>query len=66
MVMGLRLSEGIEPQALAGRFGRPVVNERAVTRLVASGHLERSGNRLRTTPAGRLLLDRILAEIAAD
>ncbi len=65
LVMGLRLSEGVDTQALAGRFGKPVVDEAAVDRLVASGHLERTESRLRTTPAGRLLLDRVLAEIAA-
>jgi coproporphyrinogen III oxidase-like Fe-S oxidoreductase len=65
LVMGLRLSEGIDPKALAERFERPVVDEKAVERLVSSGHLERDSGRLRTTPAGRLLLDRVLAEIAA-
>lgn len=65
LVMGLRLTEGIDPNALADRFGKPVVDERAVTRLIGSGHLERDGNRLRATSAGRLLLDRVLAEIAA-
>jgi putative oxygen-independent coproporphyrinogen III oxidase len=64
LVMGLRLSEGIDPQAMAARFGKPVIDEAAVSRLVASGHLECDGNRIRTTPAGRLLLDRVLAEIA--
>jgi putative oxygen-independent coproporphyrinogen III oxidase len=65
LVMGLRLAEGIDAQALSERFGRRIVDEHAVGRLVASGHLERDSNRLRATPAGRLLLDRILAEIAA-
>ena len=65
LVMGLRLSEGIDPQALEQRFGGPLIDSEAVDRLVATGHLERKGSRLRTTPAGRLLLDRILAEIAA-
>jgi len=65
LVMGLRLSEGIDPQALQQRFGKPLVDNQAVDRLVATGHLEREGRRLRTTPAGRLLLDRALAEIAA-
>jgi putative oxygen-independent coproporphyrinogen III oxidase len=65
LVMGLRLSEGIDTQALARRFCRPVVDECAVARLVRSGHLERDGSRLRATPAGRLLLDRVLAEVAA-
>ena len=65
LVMGLRLSEGIDPQALEQRFGGPLIDSEAVDRLVATGHLERKGSRLRTTPAGRLLLDRVLAEIAA-
>ena len=65
LVMGLRLSEGIDPQALEQRFGKALIDSQAVERLVATGHLEREGARLRTTPAGRLLLDRLLAEIAA-
>ena len=65
LVMGLRLSEGIDPQALSERFGKAIVADAAVARLVASGHLEQDGERIRTTPSGRLLLDRVLAEIAA-
>ena len=65
LVMGLRLSEGIDPQALQQRFGRRLVDDNAIDRLIATGHLERKESRLRTTPAGRLLLDRVLAEIAA-
>jgi putative oxygen-independent coproporphyrinogen III oxidase len=65
LVMGLRLSEGIDPQALSERFGKAVVADAAVARLVASCHLEQDGDRIRTTPSGRLLLDRVLAEIAA-
>ena len=65
LVMGLRLAEGIDPQALRKRFGTRIVDDQAVDRLVSSGHLERDGSRLRTTTAGRLLLDRVLGEIAA-
>ena len=65
LVMGLRLSEGIDPLALEQRFGTKLVDSEAVDRLVETGHLEYDGRRLRTTPAGRLLLDRVLAEIAA-
>jgi oxygen-independent coproporphyrinogen-3 oxidase len=66
LVMGLRLAEGIEPAALAARFGQQaIVDWRAVDRLVRSGHLRRDGARLAATPAGRLVLDRILGEIAA-
>jgi oxygen-independent coproporphyrinogen-3 oxidase len=64
LVMGLRLAEGVDAGALEQRFGVPVVNWDAVGRLVSSGHLDRDGPRLRTTATGRLLLDRLLAEIA--
>ena len=66
LVMGLRLAEGIDPAALAARVGvEPIVDDAAVRRLVGYGLLERDDARLRTTAAGRLLLDSILAEIAA-
>jgi putative oxygen-independent coproporphyrinogen III oxidase len=66
LVMGLRLTEGIEPATLAERLGvERLVDQRAVERLIGHGLLECEEARLRTTPAGRLLLDSILAEIAA-
>jgi oxygen-independent coproporphyrinogen-3 oxidase len=66
LVMGLRLAEGIAPAELAERLGiERLVDERAVDRLAAHGLLEWQGNRVRTTAGGRLLLDSILAEIAA-
>ncbi|WP_260484387.1 radical SAM family heme chaperone HemW [Sphingomicrobium flavum] len=65
LVMGLRLAEGIDPAALAARIGVDrIVDQAAVDRLVKLGLLT-SGERLQLTPAGRLLLDSILAEIAA-
>ena len=65
LVMGLRLREGIDPGAIAGRFGLPrVVDEPMVDRLVTSGHMIRNGRRIALTAAGRLLLDYILGEIA--
>ena len=66
LVMGLRLSEGIGPGAIAKRFGLPaVVDWSAVERLVGSGHLSRDGARIAATREGRLVLDQILGEIAA-
>ncbi|MEO8175972.1 MAG: radical SAM family heme chaperone HemW [Sphingomicrobium sp.] len=66
LVMGLRLAEGIDPEALAYRLGVPaIVDWPAVDRLTRSGHFTRSGARITATPAGRLVLDRVLAEIAA-
>ena len=66
LVMGLRLSEGIDTVALAQRLNVDrIVDDVAVARLAVHGLLERNGATIRTTPAGRLLLDSILAEIAA-
>ena len=66
LVMGLRLREGIEPDAIARRLGVPrLVDWARVDRLVQSGHLSREGSRIALTANGRLLLDHILGEIAA-
>jgi oxygen-independent coproporphyrinogen-3 oxidase len=66
LVMGLRLVEGIDATALAERFGlSAIVDWRAVNQLTQSGHLSRTDSRIAATPAGRLVLNRILAEIAA-
>ena len=66
LVMGLRLAEGIDPTALAKRLNVVrIVDERAVDRLSDHGLLERDGHIIRTSSRGRLLLDSILAEIAA-
>jgi putative oxygen-independent coproporphyrinogen III oxidase len=64
LVMGLRLAEGIDPSALAQRLGvKHIVDEAAVDRLAALGLIERDVAVIRTTAAGKLLLDSILAEI---
>ena len=66
LVMGLRLAEGIDTDALASRFGLTgLVDWSRVGRLVQSGHLRRDNSRIALTAAGRLLLDHILGEIAA-
>ena len=64
LVMGLRLREGIDADALEKRFGKAVVDQARVERLVESGHLEKDGARIALAAPGRLVLDRILAEIA--
>ena len=65
LVMGLRLTEGINPRALATRVGVDrLVDDAAVDRLIGHGLMQREGERLHATEAGRLLLDSILAEIA--
>ena len=65
LVMGLRLAEGIDAQAIADRFGMAqIVDWTRVERLVRSGHLQRRSTRIALTNHGRLLLDHILGEIA--
>jgi putative oxygen-independent coproporphyrinogen III oxidase len=59
LMMGLRLPEGVDLE----RVGE-VVDRAAVARLEAQGLLATEGGRLRLRPAGTLLLDGILAEIA--
>ena len=66
LVMGLRLAEGIDAKRLARRTGvERLIEDEAVRRLSDLGLVQLSGSRLAVTPGGRLLLDRILAEIAA-
>ena len=48
------------------RFGVEMVEWDAVERLINVGLLERAGPRLRTTPAGCLVLDSLLGAIAAN
>ncbi|WP_294173303.1 radical SAM family heme chaperone HemW [uncultured Sphingomonas sp.] len=65
LVMGLRLAEGIDPAALTERLGvGSLIDPAAAARLQKLGLVEHTPRRLKATPAGRLLLDRILAEIA--
>jgi len=63
--MGLRLGEGVDAAAIARRFGLDRIADWArVDRLVDSGHLRRSEDRIALTARGRLVLDHILGEIA--
>jgi oxygen-independent coproporphyrinogen-3 oxidase len=59
LLMGLRLSEGVELAKV-----RDGINLLAVERLERQGLLTAHGERLTVRPTGRLLLDAILAEIA--
>ena len=66
LVMGLRLSEGVDADAIADRFGlAAIVDWARVERLERSDHLRRMDGNIALTAKGRLLLDHILGEIAA-
>jgi len=62
IVMGLRLSEGIDPN----RHGvRPYLNWDAIERLRTDGFLTAHGDRVALAAPGRSLLDAILREVVA-
>ena len=65
LVMGLRLREGVDARSVEARFGVPAIDWAKADRLAESGHLVRSNGRIATTTAGRLVLDHLLAELAA-
>ena len=64
MLMGLRLAEGIDPARYARLAGRPLDSAR-LEPLVADGLLRRRGARLAATPAGRVVLNSVLASLLA-
>lgn len=69
LLMGLRLTEGVDLAALSARFGLPVaglVDEAALARLAAMGLMWREGARIGVGPEGRGVLDALLAEVVAD
>jgi oxygen-independent coproporphyrinogen-3 oxidase len=68
LLMGLRLSHGVDLAGVAAKTGLPperLVDMAAAQRLERQGLVVFEGSRLRATDAGMLLLDAILAEIVA-
>ncbi|WP_188236535.1 radical SAM family heme chaperone HemW [Sphingopyxis sp. LK2115] len=66
MLMGLRLSEGVDLARIEARCGlgrEAFVDAGAATRLARQGLMVADGDRLRVTDAGILLLDSILSEV---
>ena len=63
LLMGLRLSEGIDLNRLAAIYGRGL--ETRIGALASNGLLKRAGNQLAATPKGRLVLNRLILELAA-
>jgi oxygen-independent coproporphyrinogen-3 oxidase len=65
LLMGLRLTEGVDLDRLAA-IGGLCPRRDAVDALVARGLLERRGmHRLRATPAGRLVLNEIVLRLSS-
>ena len=63
LLMGLRLSEGIDPTALARRWGETIDMGR-VAFLEREGLIARDAARLTATPKGRLVLNAVIAALA--
>ena len=65
LMMGLRLAEGVDMTALSRRFDDLPrhIDMTARDRLITDGVLATEGACLRVTPQGRLVLNRILAEL---
>jgi len=64
LLMGLRLSEGIDASRFAALRGRPIAQSR-LTSLIEEGMIEKRGERLRVTRDGFPLLDAVVADLAA-
>ncbi len=65
LLMGLQLAEGVDPVRYRALSGRELDRERLQS-LIDDGFLERDvSGRLRATPAGALLLDTVVANVAA-
>ena len=64
LLMGLRLSEGIDLARLAAIDGR-AVDETRLSALAQDGLIDRNGARLAATPKGRLVLNRLILDLAA-
>jgi oxygen-independent coproporphyrinogen-3 oxidase len=65
LLMGLRLTEGVDLDRISEQAGRDPVDRDAVRRLADQGLVVVEGERLRATPAGRLVLNSVLAELVA-
>lgn len=68
LLMGLRLSEGVDLGHIARKSGQPrdtLVDTAAISNLARHGLMNQMGDHLCVLPEGMLLLDRILAEIVA-
>jgi oxygen-independent coproporphyrinogen-3 oxidase len=66
LLMGLRLSEGLDEVRFSDRTGTPLdeaLDQEVLDQALDEGYLLRVGGRLRATPSGRLRLDALLAAL---
>ena len=65
LMMGLRLSEGIDLKRYEALAGKPIEGTR-VSNLQAIGMIEIENSRLRVLPQGRMVLNSVLSELLVD
>lgn len=66
LLMGLRLAEGIDPERYARVSGGREIDERQIATLLAEGMIERlPSGRLRVAPDAMVVLDAVVADLAA-
>ncbi|MBI3443802.1 MAG: coproporphyrinogen III oxidase [Magnetospirillum sp.] len=63
VLMGLRLRDGLDPALLAEV--EPALDRQGLTRMIEGGFVIQDGKGLRTTPAGRLVLNAVLGQLLA-
>ena len=63
LLMGLRLTEGVDFDRLQAMFGRQL-EQNVLQHLTSLGKIERFDNRLRATAEGRIVLNAVLADLA--
>lgn len=63
VLMSLRLAEGLDLDDYAARWGK-TLDETRITPLIELGLVRRNANRLAATASGRLLLNRVIEELA--
>lgn len=68
MILGLRLIEGVSTADFEARFGvtPDAAFGAAIARHLASGLLERTGDRLRLTPRGQLLANEVFVDLLPE
>ena len=69
LLMGLRLTEGVDLAALTTRFGLPragLIEDAALARLITLGLMWQDGAQIGVALPGRGVLDALLAEVVAD
>ncbi len=69
LLMGLRLTEGVDLAALMARFALPrtgLIEDTALARLITLGLMWQDGTRIGVALPGRGVLDALLAEVVAD